>query len=48
MNSKLTINNTDFILLNPFLPDMIIVSSKLSKRYTLSMGYLKYLGNKNA
>lgn len=48
LNSKFTLGTTDFILLNPFLPDLITVTSKLAKRYTLSMGYLKYLGNATA
>lgn len=36
------------MLLNPYLPDLVVISNLLSKRYTLSMGYLKYVGSTEA
>jgi hypothetical protein len=40
LNSKITIDPTDILLLNPYIPDLVRISKYSSKRYTLSMGYL--------
>ncbi|CAD8121096.1 unnamed protein product [Paramecium sonneborni] len=45
LNSRFTLSQKDVILLNPYLPDLVVISNLLTKRYTLSMGYLKYMGS---
>ncbi|CAK68643.1 unnamed protein product (macronuclear) [Paramecium tetraurelia] len=48
LNSRYTLSQKDIILLNPYLPDLVVISNLLSKRYTLSMGHLKYMGSTGA
>lgn len=34
-------------MINPFLPDMIVLTLDRAFRYTLSSGYLQYKGSEN-
>ncbi|CAD8198558.1 unnamed protein product [Paramecium pentaurelia] len=39
------IPQTNYVMINPFLPDMIVLTLDKAYRYTLSQGYLQYNGS---
>ncbi|CAK92733.1 unnamed protein product (macronuclear) [Paramecium tetraurelia] len=39
------IQQTNYVMINPFLPDMIVLTLDHAYRYTLSQGYLQYKGS---
>ncbi|CAD8100479.1 unnamed protein product [Paramecium primaurelia] len=41
------IPQTNYVMINPFLPDMIVLTLDRAFRYTLSQGYLQYKGSDN-